>query len=77
MSKTIEKHDLEGVMVYIANALKSIGKTDFEGERVATCAHQWNTANICKNDRECWTTTLPREFCGRNTSKNKLVGSKP
>ena len=25
----------------------------------------------------CWTTTLPRKFCGRNTSKNKLVGSKP
>ena len=50
MSKNIEKQDLEGVMVYIANALKNIGKTDFEGEGVATCAHQWNTANICKHN---------------------------
>ena len=50
MSKTIEKQDLEEVMVYCANALKTIGKTEFEGEGVATCAHQWNTANICKQN---------------------------
>ena len=22
----------------------------------------------------CWTTTQPREFCGRKTSENKLLG---
>ena len=50
MSKTIEKQDLEEVMVYCANALKTIGKTEFEGEGVATCAHQWNTDNICTHN---------------------------
>ena len=50
MYNNIEKQDLEGVMVYCANVLKTIGKTDFEGEGVARCAHQWNTANICKHN---------------------------
>ena len=32
MSKTIDKKGLKGEMGYHTNALKTIGKTDFEGE---------------------------------------------
>ena len=39
-------------MVYHANVLKIIGKTYFEGEGLATCAHQFNTSNICKHNTE-------------------------
>ena len=50
MSKTNDNQDLEGVMGYCANALKTIGKTDFEVEGVSICAHQWNTSNARKHN---------------------------
>ena len=48
MSKTIGKQGIEGGIGYCSNPLKTIGKTDFEGEEVATCAQQWKTDNIRK-----------------------------
>ena len=68
MSKTIEKQDLEGVMVYIVNALKNIGKTDFEGEGVRTYAHQWTKANIFKHNTEGMLHTENNpQYCGAPT----------
>ena len=80
MSKIIDNQGLEGGMGYCSNASKTIGKTDFDKEGVATCSQQWNTSYIhkCnpegrlhaeKNQQDCGAPPPPGEdWSGLNPS---------
>ena len=57
--KTIVEQGLEVGLGYYANVPMTIGKSQFEGG-VATCAHKWKTADICKHKQ-----------AGRLHAKNK------
>ena len=88
---TIDKQGLEGGMGFRANALKIIGKTDFEGGRIATCAHKRKTPNILKckisgmlhaeNNHQDYgaTPTLDEDWSGMNppmlSTNKKLTGA--